>query len=266
LKSVLRAVLPHTLVTVIQQFRALIQPSASPAGEISDFHYAVIRPEILSRWRPRVLEIGVLNGGHTWLLLGATIRRFGTLVSIDPNPGNAIAIIMRLHPLGRMIEATSLEALAGLVDQKAVFDIAIVDGDHNYYTVTNELRLIAQLLSPNGVVYLHDVGWPYGRRDLYYVPERIPADARHPYAKRGPIKGHNELAEIGGFNDFLNNATYEGGPKNGVLTAVEDFLAQNDGKWSLELLTDQFGLGILRRMQGSSVEGTVGALSTEARI
>jgi hypothetical protein len=217
LKRILREVLPAEFIKVIQQFRAFIQPSASPVGEVSDFHHAVIRPEILSRWRPRVLEIGVLNGGHTWMLLGATIRRFGTLVSIDPKPGNAIAIIMRLHPLGRIIEAISLEALAGLVDDKAVFDIANVD-------------------------------WLYGRRDLYYVPERIPADARHPYAKRGLIEGRSELAESGGFNDCVNNAEYDGGPKNGVLTAVEDFLAQGDGKWSFELLTDQFGLGILHRV------------------
>ncbi|HEX8931203.1 MAG TPA: SRPBCC family protein, partial [Actinomycetota bacterium] len=28
--------------------------------------------------------------------------------------------------------------------------------------------------APLPVCFLHDVGWPYGRRDLYYAPERIP--------------------------------------------------------------------------------------------
>jgi SAM-dependent methyltransferase len=263
LKRLLQRIVPSESVRTIKQFRALVRPGPLPSGEMSDFHHAVIRPEILSRWRPSVLEIGVLNGGHTYLLLDAASRRLGTLVSIDPTPGTAIATVMRFHPLGRLIEDTSLKALNGLVDQKVVFDIAIVDGDHNYYTVLNELRRIAQILSPNGVVYLHDVAWPCGRRDLYYVPERIPAEARHPHSMQGVIKGLNALAESGGLNDSVDNAEYEGGPRNGVLTAVEDFLAEADSRWDFELLDIQYGLGILRHVSRIEAHENVNALSTD---
>ena len=43
--------------------------------------------------------------------------------------------------------------------------------------------------APLPVLILHDVCWPYGRRDLYYVPERIPEEFRQPYAQRGMRPG-----------------------------------------------------------------------------
>lgn len=59
-------------------------------------------------------------------------------------------------------------------------DVALVDGDHNWHTVFHELRMLAETarasLAPLPVLILHDVGWPYGRRDLYYAPERIPEE------------------------------------------------------------------------------------------
>ena len=67
--------------------------------------------------------------------------------------------------------------------------MALVDGDHNWYTVVNELRLIAATSAGAGeplpVLICHDVGWPYGRRDLYYAPEQIPEEYRQPWAQQG---------------------------------------------------------------------------------
>ncbi len=73
-------------------------------------------------------------------------------------------------------------------------------------------------------VLLHDVGWPYGRRDLYYEPGRIPAPHRHPHRQEGMRPGRADLDPGGGLNKHLFNARHEGGPRNGVLTAVEDFM------------------------------------------
>ena len=59
-------------------------------------------------------------------------------------------------------------------------DAALIDGDHNWYTVYNELKLLAATAREADaalpVLVLHDVGWPYGRRDLYYAPEQIPEE------------------------------------------------------------------------------------------
>ena len=73
------------------------------------------------------------------------------------------------------------------------------------------------------LLILHDIGWPLARRDAYYAPERIPAEHRQPLA-------HNTflLPDEPGTADegmpFACVAAREGGPRNGILTAVEDFL------------------------------------------
>ncbi len=56
-------------------------------------------------------------------------------------------------------------------------DAVILDGDHNWYTVYNELKLLSRQVDdgrPYPLVLVHDIGWPYGRRDLYYDPDVDP--------------------------------------------------------------------------------------------
>ena len=194
-----------------------------------------------------VIEVGVEEGLHTRALLDACLRRHGRFIGIDPLPGDSIKELLAACPYAELIESPSLDALQCLMSQGATADVIVVDGDHNYFTVFQELALIDRLLSSDGVVYLHDVGWPYGRRDMYYAPDRIPVDARHRHARRGMIQGRSALAETGGANADLYNATEEGGPRNGVLTAVEDFIAHSGNKWQCEIHQEQHGLAILWR-------------------
>ena len=59
---------------------------------------------------------------------------------------------------------------------------------------------------------MHDVLWPYGRRDLYYAPERIPEEFRQPYAQRGMQPGQaGSVLAGGGLNPTMHNADAEGG-------------------------------------------------------
>ena len=62
------------------------------------------------------------------------------------------------------------------------------------------------------MLVLHDVLWPYGRRDLYYAPERIPAEFRQPYAQAGINPGMKRLHPRKGLNPTMCNAEEEGGP------------------------------------------------------
>ena len=118
-------------------------------------------------------------------------------------------------------------------------DLFLLDGDHNWYTVLHELRAIERCAERYErafpVVCLHDIGWPYGRRDLYYAPERIPTEFRQPYAQKGLDVDKPDLLDAGGFNLKHYNAFHEGGPRNGVLTAVEQFVEESKGRF--ELLT-----------------------------
>jgi len=149
-------------------------------------------------------------------------------------------------------KSNSLDALPNLA---GAYDCIFMDGDHNWYTVINELRLIRQrnLLRMGGMIFFHDVGWPYGRRDMYYQPNTIPSEYRQEYECKGMIRGQSQLADHGGANPELCNAVREGGPRNGVLTAIEDFIAQHPSDYNFFRVKAQFGLGILqyRRKQPS---------------
>ena len=91
------------------------------------------------------------------------------------------------------------------------------------------------------LLLFHDVLWPHGRRDDYYRPELVPAEHRQPTAEWGAI--HPDERGIHPEGMFYRwPAAREGGPRNGVLTAVEDFVADRDGL-RLAVVPAFFGLG-----------------------
>ena len=133
-------------------------------------------------------------------------------------------------------------------------DAALVDGDHNWYTVYNELRLLRQVARHGGaplpLLILHDVGWPYGRRDLYCEPETIPEQFRQPWRRAGMRPGSKHLLSSGGgLNPTMCNAEVEGGPRNGVMTALEDFMADHDRPLRRVVLPIYFGLAIVAEQE-----------------
>ena len=140
-------------------------------------------------------------------------------------------------------EDVSLNALPRIEDP----DVVLLDGDHNWYTVYHELGAIENLRQDGRfpVVVLHDIGWPYGRRDMYYDPSVVPERFRHRSRARGMRPGRSELLEEGGFNPHLENAEREGGPRNGVRTALEDFIAESRHDLRLTEVSGLHGLGVV---------------------
>ena len=165
---------------------------------------------------------------------------------IDPEPAFDPAEHEERFP-GRLRfhEAPSLDVLPTL----GPVDAALIDGDHNWYTVHNELRLLAEGARRHGtglpVLILHDVLWPYGRRDLYYEPDRIPAEFRQPWRRAGINLGMKRLHHAKGLNPTMCNAEEEGGPRNGVMTGLEDFLAEHPRPVRKLVLPIYFGLAIV---------------------
>lgn len=138
----------------------------------------------------------------------------------------------------------SLEVLPHLNEE---FDCILIDGDHNWYTVYNELTVISRkrLLRKGGVIFLHDVSFPWGRRDLYYQPETIPERYRHEIGYQAIVEGSRELSgDVGPFAGCAK-AMFEGGERNGVLTAIQDFLKENGGEYRFFRAKVGSGLGII---------------------
>ena len=194
---------------------------------IFPFWEIVIAPLVRAVAPTCMVEIGALRGDTTMALL-ESLESDVRLHVIDPVPQfDPAEHKQRFRGQYIFHEDTSLNVLPTLEP----VDIALIDGDHNWYTVYNELRLLdsqaraAETLTP--VFILHDVSWPYGRRDGYYAPAQIPDRFRQPNAQLGLERGNAGLLEEGGMNRHVWNATHERGAHNGVRTALEDFLDAN---------------------------------------
>ena len=193
-----------------------------------------------------IVEIGSAQGINTERLLEFCRQNGATLHVVDPAPGYDAEEWQQKHGdqlvFHRDLSLRALPEIGG-------FDVVLIDGDHNWYTVSNELKLIEKtcedLSQDFPLVMLHDIGWPYGRRDLYYDPGTIPDEHRKPYEKKGILPGVPGLVEEGGMNRHLNNAVREHEPEDGVLTAVEDFLDETGSEIDLLELPGIHGLGIL---------------------
>ncbi len=188
-----------------------------------------------------VTEIGAERGALTRELLGWAAGRGARITTIEPVPGPEILALVEERSELELVREESHEALRHV----PVPDALVVDGDHNYYTVSEELRLIDERAPGAGLplLVLHDVGWPNARRDTYYSPDRIPAEHRQPLVRRAALTpGEPGVAHAGLRYEWA--AAREGGPRNGVLTAIEDFVERRGGL-RLAIVPGFFGLGIV---------------------
>ena len=188
-----------------------------------------------------VAEIGAENGLFTEELLAWADHGDRTITAIDPAPRQRLRDLAGTRPELELIVATSHDALPGV----ELPDAVIIDGDHNYFTVSGELRLIAER-APDAklpLLLVHDIGWPLGRRDSYHDPARVPDEHRQPLARDAFLApGNPGVARDGLYYEYT--AAEEGGPRNGVLTAVEDFLAVHP-ELRLAIVPPFFGLGVV---------------------
>jgi GT2 family glycosyltransferase/glycosyltransferase involved in cell wall biosynthesis len=208
------------------------------------FWNIVMRPIIEEIKAEYIVEVGSDTGVNTKNILDYCMDNNAHMTAVDPFPKFDVDEFKSNY--GDKFEIytdLSLSVLPLLED----YDVILLDGDHNWYTVFNELKTIEKSFKNKKfpLIFLHDIGWPYSRRDLYYNPENIPEIYRQPYKQLGMYPGQRELKEKGGLNPHIFNAITENTPKNGVLTALEDFVDQSNLELSFEFLPVYHGLGIL---------------------
>lgn len=214
---------------------------------------------IAERMDPRgVLEIGAETGTFTERLLAFCAARTIKLLTIDPKPSEALMDLAR--------ESTTLDLHVGfsipyLREHATDADLVLIDGDHNYFTVSHELELVHAAWRARdlaGVVLVHDVGFPCAERDMYYAPGTIPDDARHPHSFAYGVTLGSPVLVPGGLRGegAFAWAAHAGGAKNGVLTAVKDFVGEHP-EYEYRSVDAVFGLGALT-LSGSRVDAIVG--------
>ena len=214
-------------------------------------HFAPLVREALALAGARhVAEIGAEFGGMSQVLAEYCAAHEGTLTSIDPAPQAEFLAWLAENPQVHHLGLTSLEAMP----QLSGIEAWVIDGDHNHYTVLGELRLADAAARRDGaplLAFLHDVGWPCARRDFYYAPKRIPAEHRQPCSHQvGVVPGNPGFLPERGFRGHgaFAWALSEGGPGNGVLTAIEDFIAEANSdtrELAYASIPGVFGMGVL---------------------
>ena len=174
----------------------------------------------------------------------------GRLTSVAPQLTPEFVAWAASKPHVDHVARPSLEAMP----EFANVDAWLIEGDPNYFTVSAELATAHHLAQRDGkplLAFLHHVSWPCARRDMYRAPDRIPAHARHPHSWDAGVTLDNPgvLPNRGfrGAGDFAW-ANHEGGERNGVLTAVEDFLVDvraQGANLAFAVIPAVLGLGVV---------------------
>ena len=101
-----------------------------------------------------------------------------------------------------LIEGNSLEALPNFVEQNAKFDVVLIDGDHNYHTVSNELKFLEAITHQHSIVLIDDYLGRWSDKDLWYAE-------REGYEENKTVSARVETE------------------KHGVKPAVDEWLAEH---------------------------------------
>src|SRR3954449_11533517 len=224
------------------RLRPLMSTGSAPKDwDFTLLPFARLILSLLDAVRPQaVIEVGADKGDFTAELLrwsGGDAQ----VVAVDPDPAPELLALAEAHPELELLRRASPAALEETPPAAAI----ILDGDHNHHTLLAELRLIAQRSEGSTMPLLlaHDLGWPHARRDTYYDPDRIPEEDRQPLARDVMVAPGNPGTVKAGVR-FEWAAEREGGPRNGTLTAIEDFVEGRDGL-RLVVVPAFFGFGAL---------------------
>jgi len=175
----------------------------------------------------KLLEIGVMNG-MTAFPLCTNLSEMNINYTYD-----AVDIFVREHVKERLSytfclidklnlhEENSLTFLSNRISNKNVdsYDIILIDGDHNYETVSKECKMIQDLISDDTVVIFDDFHNKHAEEDSYYYH----------------MKGYEN-------NKLATKPSKKKHDKKGVRPAVEEFIYNTNSicvhlPWSGPIMT-----------------------------
>jgi hypothetical protein len=197
---------------------------------LTKFWDGVLAP-YLETAQPRMMLLAGRGGdGLTARLLEATGQAASVLHIADPDPDFDVAATRQLYGDRLTLHRAPARDVVGLL---AVPDLLLIDADPNWYSVHAVLHAAAaqaaRLSRHFPVTLVGNTGWPYGRRDGYGDPAAIPAGFRQPHERAGVRPDTTLLCGAGGLFSDQYHAVGEHEPRNGVMTAVEDFIAAQGG-------------------------------------
>ena len=211
--------------------------------------FAPVIAPLIETLEPRAIaEIGAGAGRTTRRVLDAPGARDAVLHAVDP----ALELDPELVSAAGQRLAVYAERGVSAIGRIGAVDLALLDGDPNWYAVHTELTMLAKAAGradrPAPLAIVHGIHWPFGRRDGYYDPSVIPEAHRKRHSDLGLVPGLREprpeglrLAPWCAVRDFE--------PASGVLTAVEDFVAGDEFDWTVTEVAGFHGVAVLAEAQ-----------------
>ncbi len=154
-----------------------------------------------------------------------TLGRFAAIVAARDDASLRLVGTADVHPrlsasLGTRFDVRAAEwGTTG--PELPVADIFVFVGEPSAAYVGAGLGVLSAR-EPRPAVIVAGTGWPHGRRDAYPEDSIVPIDLRRPARRGGLLPGTVQPLAQGLHSEFLH-ATAEGGPDNGVMSAVEAF-------------------------------------------
>jgi hypothetical protein len=121
-----------------------------------------------------------------------------------------------------LYQDSSLNVFPKLVESSIKFNVILLDGDHNYYTVKKELEYLDSLTQNSSLVIIDDYHGRWAEKDLWYSTRE-------------------------GYESVKNATLPVDTDKHGVKPAVDDFLTSNN-LWESSVLIQGEPI-VLRRRQ-----------------
>ena len=136
---------------------------------------------------PQILEIGVDRGQTTLPLYHNLLMmdRPFNYVAVDIKPDmcllEQLKVLEGFKPMTPQLQANptdwnihylegnSLRVLPGMVQAGWKFDLILIDGDHNYATVTQELSYLPDISYPTSLVIVDDYNGRHNNSDAFYA-------------------------------------------------------------------------------------------------
>ncbi len=202
---------------------------------------------LFARWKPKnIVLMEKSNGALAQLLGDFSAEQHAVLHVLNASPAWDVAEWKKKYgETVRVYRNTWTDALPQLEH----IDTAILDGDPNWYTAYHALQGLRQSADihkePFPLVMVHYTGWPYARRDAYPRLDSVPNKYRHPNELGGIVRGAGLPQKNEGLNTAWRHAVVEGGERNGVLTAIEDFIKACPQEISFQSLPVLMGVGVL---------------------
>jgi len=134
---------------------------------------------------PKMLEVGV-DTGATYLSIVTFLARtrpeffaVGVDILVQEAPKIQLANLdLQPNQQAFLSMGNSLELLPLMINQGMKFDLVLLDGDHNYYTVSKELESIQSLVHDHSMIVVDDYAGRWGNSDLFYSERQTHKDVK----------------------------------------------------------------------------------------